>query len=173
LILGAADRITVSTALFPLALRQRSPKRERADALPPRRRRPVPRSKPQPTAIALEAAADAGRIDEVLELSAGLLAQNPLDAEVCFIRGLAQLGAGDPRAAVASLRQAVYARPGFGLAAFKLGRALELCGERGSATQAYSQALRALERGDDQEQVDSMTASDIAAACRMRIRALS
>jgi chemotaxis protein methyltransferase CheR len=187
LILGAADRITTSPQplssiradVLPVD-RRSSPRRPaRPTAEPVSRRRvapsaapPVPASRPAGLA-ALQAAADAGRLQEAIELASALLAENPLDADAYFIRGLAELGSGDPRAAVESLRAAVYARPDFGLAAFKLGRALELCGQASGAVQAYRQALHALHKAEQASADDRVGMNDIAAACHLRLRALA
>ena len=51
------------------------------------------------------------------------------DAAGDFQRGLEELERDEPAAAVTSLRRALYAEPGFGLAAFKLGGAHEALGD--------------------------------------------
>ena len=180
LILGAADRISARPSAPARPTTDRPVRRSQPRPRPERRRRlPVVDASPAPAAgspspeDAIRAAADAGRLEEVIALTGAVLAQNPLDARASFMRGLAELGAGNPQAAAVSLRRAVYAEPGFGMAAFKLGRALELCGERAGAIQAYRQALRAISRSDDADPSDSAATSDVAAACRLRLRTLT
>jgi chemotaxis methyl-accepting protein methylase len=99
--------------------------------------------------------------------------EDPLDAAAYFQRGLAELESDDPAAAVGSLRRALYAEPLFGLAAFKLGGALESLGDVPAARRAYEQALRALEPDERHEtllaQVDL---ADIARATRARLDVL-
>jgi chemotaxis methyl-accepting protein methylase len=99
--------------------------------------------------------------------------EDPLDAAAYFERGLAELESDDPAAAVGSLRRALYAEPLFGLAAFKLGGALESLGDAPAARRAYEQALRALEPDERHEtllaQVDL---ADIARATRARLDVL-
>ena len=74
---------------------------------------------------------------------------------------------------MSSLRRALYAEPLFGLAAFKLGGALESLGDVPAARRAYEQALRALEPDERHEtllaQVDL---ADIARATRARLAVL-
>jgi chemotaxis protein methyltransferase CheR len=121
------------------------------------------------------AAADAGRLDAAIELIGGVLARDPLNADALFVRGLAELGSGDANASVRSLRRALYVDPGFGLAAFKLGRAQEARGDTPGATQAYEQALRTLDGRENRAAriVGDVDAGDIAAVCRLRLRALT
>lgn len=94
------------------------------------------------------AAADAGRMTAAIELIGAVLAVDYQNAEAQFVRGLAELGAGDAQVATASLRRALYVRPNFWQAAFKLGRAQELAGDRAAAAQAYRRVLSTLDRGD-------------------------
>lgn len=94
-----------------------------------------------------------------------------LDADAYFLQGVELLDAGDPAAAAAALRRALYVDPTFGLAAFTLGRAHEAMGDFGAARRSYEQALRTLDLADDRhdhllEQVDL---GDVAAACRARL----
>jgi chemotaxis protein methyltransferase CheR len=110
-----------------------------------------------------------------IELIGSVLALDPLNAEAQFVRGLAELGAGDAQAATASLRRALYVRPNFWQAAFKLGRAQELGGDRAAAALAYKRVLRTLDRGDAEptSALDPVAPADVAAACRLRLRALA
>jgi len=98
----------------------------------------------------------------------------PLDANAYFVRGLEELSEGDPDSAVGSLRRALYIDPGFGLAAFQLGRAQEERGDGAAAARAYEQALRTLDPDDDRHDpiLDQVDIGDIAAACAMRLAAL-
>ena len=83
-------------------------------------------------------------------------------------------GAGvEPAAAVGSLRRALYAEPLFGLAAFKLGGALESLGDVPAARRAYEQALRALEPDERHESLlAQVDLADIARATRARLDVL-
>ena len=91
------------------------------------------------------------------------------------MRGLVELEAGQPREAIASLRQALYLDPGFGLAAFKLARAHEAAGDTGAARRCYEQALRILHAEDEayDELLGQVDLGDVAAACRTRLAALA
>jgi tetratricopeptide (TPR) repeat protein len=186
LILGAADRISASPPAAG-AIPALAPGRPRStpDASPKHKRMPAPQ---QPKAgpsdpgvatveaglVAAVAAADAGDLDTAVELAGAVLASEPLNAQAHFIRGLALLSNGDPRAAAESLRRALYVRPDFALAAFNLGRALELTGDRAAASNSYTRALRNCD-GPRAEVAtdDEISPGDLAAACRLRIRALA
>jgi chemotaxis protein methyltransferase CheR len=147
LVLGAADVLCAS------ATRIRAPVRL-GPALPPLPlqplRRPLGRLVPSPQAdVAHDAASD-------------------------FERGLAELERDEPAAAVTSLRRALYAEPGFGLAAFKLGGAHEALGDVQSAVRAYRQALRALEPHERHERsLDQIDLADVAAAAQARLDVLA
>jgi tetratricopeptide (TPR) repeat protein len=121
------------------------------------------------------AAANEGRLEAAVELTARLLAENPLDADAHFVRGLAELGLGDAQAAAGSFRRALYVDPSFGLAAFKLGRAHEACSDHTAAARAYDQALRTLADGDARhaELLGGTDIGDVAAACGIRLRSLA
>jgi chemotaxis protein methyltransferase CheR len=91
-----------------------------------------------------------------------------------FQRGLEELERDDPAAAVTSLRRALYADPGFGLAAFKLGRAHEALGDVTAAIRAYRQALRALDPHERHEPfLEQIDLADVAAAARARLDVLA
>jgi tetratricopeptide (TPR) repeat protein len=173
LLLGAADALCV-TGLRLLAPPSSAP--GPVAVCPPLRRplRPVPEQTPADRLASAFRAADDGRLDEAMSEATELLVEDPLNAQAYFLRGLVQLDAGDARAAVASLRGALYIFPTFGPAAFKLGRAYEALGDRVAARRAYEQALRALERGGDRHELilDQVDPDDIAAACQARIVAL-
>jgi tetratricopeptide (TPR) repeat protein len=124
-------------------------------------------SREQRLTAALDAA-DAGDSEDALDHLGTLLAADPLDADAHYIVGLVKLEAGQPEAAVIALRRAVYTDPCFGLAAFALGRAYDVLGDRRAVRRAYRMALRTLDPHDDRhawilQQVDI---GDIAVACR-------
>lgn len=121
------------------------------------------------------AAADAGRIAEAIAATERLLAADPLDADAHYIRGVAQLGSDDPAGAAESLRRALYVDPAFALAAFQLGRAYDLTGDRAAARRAYERALRTLAPDHERQRrlVADVDLADVAAACGARVAALS
>jgi chemotaxis protein methyltransferase CheR len=186
LMLGAADRISLPIGVQP-SLRQRersswrtrlSPSRPPSiDAsgtiLEPGLTDAPPDAASSGVQKALEAA-NAGRLTAAIEMIGEELALNPLNAQALFVRGLIELGSGDAQAATVSLRRALYARPDFGLAAFKLGRALELTGEDAAAAQAYKQALLIFVREDAvaPSVLGPVASTDVVAACRLRLRVL-
>jgi chemotaxis protein methyltransferase CheR len=95
------------------------------------------------------------------------------EADAAYVRGLAELESGDPAAAIASLRRAVYLDASFGLAAFALGRAHDAAGDVTAARRAYGQALRTLpEDGQADRLVGQVDVADVALACRARLAAL-
>jgi chemotaxis protein methyltransferase CheR len=95
------------------------------------------------------------------------------EADAAYIRGLAELEAGDHVSAIASLRRAMYLDASFGLAAFALGRAHDLAGDVTAARRAYGQALRMLpEEGQADRLVGQVDVADVALACRARLAAL-
>jgi tetratricopeptide (TPR) repeat protein len=85
---------------------------------------------------------------------------------------MAELGLGNASSAVESFRRALYVDPAFGLAAFKLGRAHDTCGDASAARRSFERALRTLDPADDRHHVvlDKVDIGDIAAACRMRLQ---
>ncbi len=180
LLLGAADRLCDTARR--LARLEELPAAEPGRRAPPRAsarplRRPLGRDQapaPSGLAVALRAANEGG-LDATLAATEGLLQRNPLDADAHFVRGLTELGSGEPEAAVRSLRRALYVDPTFGLAAFQLGRAHEERGDPTAAMRAYEQALHTLETEDPRhdlilEQVDL---ADVADACAMRLADLT
>ena len=95
-------------------------------------------------------------------------------AAAYFRRGLTELESDDPAAAVNSLRRALYVEPRFGLAAFKLGGALETLGDVPAARRAYEQALRALEPDERHEALlAQIDLADVARAARARLGVLA
>jgi chemotaxis methyl-accepting protein methylase len=116
-------------------------------------------------------AADAGEYAAAIELADGVLADDPLDAEAYFVRGLTELAGGDPGSAIGSLRRALYIDPTFALAAFQLAHAWDARGDARAARRAYAQTLRALDQDDARHQdlAAVVDVGDIAAACRARL----
>jgi chemotaxis protein methyltransferase CheR len=186
LILGASDRLSSSAqrlaeiAARPVPIaRGRAPRpvpRDRAERL----RKPLGRAggtaatavSPQEWTVrhALEAA-NAGEYAAAAEAVERVLADDPLDAEAYFVRGLTELAGGDPGSAIGSLRRALYIDPTFALAAFQLGRAQGERGDARAARRAYGQALRTLDPDDDRHRdlLAGVDVGDIAAACRARL----
>lgn len=193
LLLGAADRLCVPRG------RERAPRqpavapgrpgsaRRSGRAAAPRSLRhqgPTPRPRPSRRAPAappggaarrLEQRVADARIEDTAAAANEALAADPLSAEAYFLRATVELSMGDSSAAIASLRAALYARPEFAVAAFKLGSAYEVAGDERAARRAYEQALRTLDRDDRHhaELLGDVDIGDIAYACGARIRALA
>jgi tetratricopeptide (TPR) repeat protein len=175
LVVGAADALFGRVAR--LATVTHSPAaavRLIPEAVQRRLRRPHGRRAVVPRETVLAAAFDAanhGRRDEAFEHASALLADDPLDADAYFLRGLVELESGDAPRAVASLRRALYVDPSFGLAAFQLGRAHDAAGDGGAARRAYEQALRTLDPDDERHEplLQQIDLEDVAAACRARL----
>jgi chemotaxis methyl-accepting protein methylase len=119
-------------------------------------------------------AADRGELDLAVQLAKDVLAENPLDSQAHFIRGVAEFARNDARAAVEPLRRALYVDPNFGLAAFKLACVHDALGELGSARRAYEQTLRILDHCavEQTARADQLDLLDMAAACRNRLQEL-
>jgi chemotaxis protein methyltransferase CheR len=120
------------------------------------------------------AAADEGRGADAAAAVARLLREQPLNADAWFVRGLVELESGDAGGAVHSFRRALYVDPGFGLAAFKLGRAYDATREPDAARRAYEQALRTLgtNEGRHEHILAQVDHGDVAAACRTRLEGM-
>jgi chemotaxis protein methyltransferase CheR len=179
LVLGAADalmRITPRAAVRPApGAGAAQPGRPGGPAGHPRARPPGRRpalSREQRLAAALDAADRSDRGDALAQV-ASLLADNPLDADAHFVRGLVTLEAGEPDQAVAALRRALYADPTFSLAAFTLGRAHDALGDGPAARRAYERVLRTINPEDHRHELilQQVDIGDIAAACRARLGA--
>jgi chemotaxis protein methyltransferase CheR len=198
LILGAADRLTGTAARLAAAPVERE---RRKSTPPKRKlRRPIGLEEPERSGRAASAcsngdgseettgatdprrrledriedallAADAGDLDRTIEMIEDVLSREPLHPDALFVKGIAELGQGDPAAAIVSLRRALYVEPSFGVAAFELGRALERVGAAGAAQRAYGRALGSLEPSADRESVvlDRVDLGDVEAACLMRL----
>jgi tetratricopeptide (TPR) repeat protein len=181
LVLGAADRLCGSARRL---ARTDRPQRPQPTAPARTLRRPLGRdpveaapaaaAPPDDRLAAALQAANQGSLDDTLALTERMLHEDPLDANAYFVRGLAELGLGDPDSAAASLRRALYVDPAFGLAAFQLGRAHEGRGDGAAAARAYEQALRTLEPSDPRHDaiLDQVDLGDVAAACAIRLKAL-
>ncbi|MEO8687023.1 MAG: CheR family methyltransferase [Solirubrobacteraceae bacterium] len=146
LVLGAADVLCASASRLGAARPRPAPAAATARSL----RRPLGRLAPRPSvAGAHDAAGD-------------------------FQRGLEELERDEPAAAVTSLRRALYAEPGFGLAAFKLGGAHEALGDVPAAVRAYRQALRSLDPHERHEPwLEQIDLADVTTAARARLDVLA
>jgi Flp pilus assembly protein TadD len=120
-------------------------------------------------------AADRGELDLAVQIAKDVLAENPLDSQAHFIRGVAEFAREDARAAVEPLRRALFINPNFGLAAFKLACAHDALGELGSARRAYERTLRILDHcaAEQTARSDQLDLFDMAAACHTRLQELS
>jgi chemotaxis protein methyltransferase CheR len=177
LVVGAVDRLAGPLADAP------RPHRLRPPAPGPRMRRPArgakPRARPAdvPAAERVRGALDdvhAWNLEDVAKNTGALLEDDPLNVDAYFVRGVAQLAVGDAAGAVISLRRALYLRPDFGLAAFKLARAHEALNDPEAARRAYVRALHGLRPDDprDSALLDQVDLADIAIACRTRLAEL-
>jgi chemotaxis protein methyltransferase CheR len=174
LVLGAADALlrepapSPAPAVAPSCAEQPPPPTRSPDSS----RRPAAglRSRHDRLSAALDAA-DRGRRDLANVTLSAMLAEDPMDAEAQFVHGLVALEAGDPRAAAAALRRALYADSTFALAAFTLGRAYDGIGDGAAARRSYRQALHFLDPHDERADLmlKHVDIADIAAACRARL----
>lgn len=148
-----------------------SPERSRTLAGRPQQAQPHIKSTP---AEAMRAA-DRGELDLAVAIARDVLAEDPLDSQAHFIRGVAELAREDARAAVEPLRHALYIDPNFSLAAFKLACAHDALGELGPARRAYERTLRTLDHCAPEQTArsDQLDLLDIAAACHTRLQTLS
>jgi chemotaxis methyl-accepting protein methylase len=187
LVLGAADRLSG----HPRGSGQRQPSAAPPPRAATRSRRTSP-SAPKPSAPGSAAlasaigdgrperlssarrAADRGDLEVALQIVSDALATDPLDAEAYLIMGVAELARDRPRAAVGSLRRALYMDPTSGVAAFKLARAHDSLGESGPARRAYEQALRILELDAKERPVaEARDLAEVTTACRARLLTLA
>jgi len=119
-------------------------------------------------------AGDRGDLEGALRIAGDAVAADPLDAWAYCFMGMAELARERPRAAIGSLRRALYIDPTSGLAAFNLARAHESLGELGPARRTYRQALRTLEleiKGRPAAEAGDL--AEVTAACRARLHALA
>jgi chemotaxis methyl-accepting protein methylase len=199
LLLGAADRLSRQSALAAQVVRSSSVGLRASHARAPLDRAPghpptenktnadvgrlsqsagQPQRAPgdsRPTPVDAMQAADRGELDLAVQIAKDVLAENPLDSQAHFIRGLAEFAREDARAALEPLRRALYVDPNFGLAAFKLACAHDALGERGPARRAYEQTLRILDHCavGQTARADQLDLLDMAAACHNRLHELS
>ncbi|HXB64916.1 MAG TPA: CheR family methyltransferase [Solirubrobacteraceae bacterium] len=198
LLLGAADRLSRQSFPNARAVRPSGVGRRTSRAHTPLYKAPVkpskqtrtsadvehsqrigpPKRAPQrspPTPAEAMKAADRGELDLAVQIAKDVLAENPLDCQAHFIRGVAEFAREDARAAVEPLRRALFINPNFGLAAFKLACAHDALGELGSARRAYERTLRILDHcaAEQTARSDQLDLFDMAAACHTRLRELS
>lgn len=177
LLLGTADRLCGgASALTAPPLRapsRRGANRESRPHVSGRQAKPAAVRSAPSLAAALNAA-DAGRLDDALELTGAVLAADPLHCDANYVRGVAELARGEAAAAVTALRRALYLDPQFALAAFQLARAHDSLSQVESARRAYVQALRILEGGHAESTglIEGPDPTDLEAACRARLRVL-
>jgi chemotaxis protein methyltransferase CheR len=177
LLLGVADGLQRTLAGYQSGDRPVRAAGRAAPARPHAPARPPPPVAGRPSAphdqrlAAALAAADRGDRAGARTLVAKLLADDPLDADAHYLSGLVDLAGGEPQRAVRSLRASLYNDPGFGLAAFALGRAYDALAEPNAARRAYELALRTLDPADRRHEVllQQVDIADIAAACRLRL----
>jgi tetratricopeptide (TPR) repeat protein len=118
-------------------------------------------------------AADRGDLEAALQLAGAALAKDPLDAEAHLVIGLVELARDRPKAAIGSLRRALYVDPMSGLAAFKLAGAHDSLGELGPARRIYLQALRTLELDTRERPIaEGRDLAELTIACRARLQAI-
>jgi chemotaxis protein methyltransferase CheR len=129
----------------------------------------------RPTPADAMKAADGGELDLAVRIAEDVLAEDPLDSQAHFIRGVAELARNDARAALEPLRRALYIDPNFSLAAFKLACAHDALGELGPARRAYERTQRTLDHCAtvQRTRADQLDLLDIAAACHTRLEALA
>ncbi|MGI8593433.1 MAG: CheR family methyltransferase [Solirubrobacteraceae bacterium] len=157
------------------------PRREMEAPRPPLQTRPPVSSPPplaapavRPSAVDALRAADAGRLDDASQTARAALERDGLDSAAHYVNGVIELDRGDAPAAVVALRRALFLQPAFALAAFALGRAYDMLGRPDAAARAYAHGLRTLEQLPivHAELLGDAAPSDLATACRARLRAL-
>lgn len=178
LVLGAADRLSRQSLPTPRArLGDKSVGESRSRPSPapaPERRALTSPTEvpPRPTNADAMKAADRGELDLAVLIAREVLAEDPLDSQAHFIRGVAELARNDARAAVEPLRRALYIDPNLALAAFKLACAHDALGEVEPARRAYQRTLRTLDHaaaGQTQRSANRSDLLDIAGACHRRL----
>jgi Tfp pilus assembly protein PilF len=110
-----------------------------------------------------------------VRIAKDILAEDPLDSQAHFIRGVAELAREDPRAALEPLRRALYIDPNFSLAAFKLACAHDALDELGPARRTYERTQRTLDHcaAEQRTRSEDLDLLDIASACHIRLKALA
>jgi chemotaxis protein methyltransferase CheR len=177
LVLGAADSLSGGAAWRP------GPARSPRQAASVVNRRPRAPARPTPLARTSAprslrealAAADRGELGTALQITSETLERDPLDADAYYVRGLAELARRDARAAIASLRRAVYIDGDFSPALFKLARAHDSLGSTAAARPVYERTLRSLARYAETPHalVGTDALADIAVACHARLAAIA
>ncbi len=132
-------------------------------------------TRPRPTSGDAMKAADGGKLDLAVQIAQDVLAEDPLDSQAHYIRGVAELARQDARAALEPLRRALYIDPNFSLAAFKLACAHDALGELGPARRAYERTQRTLDHCATEQttRADQLDLLDMATACHTRLKALA
>jgi chemotaxis protein methyltransferase CheR len=174
LILGVADRLPGTSGRMDRRsddVRPPAPAPRRKPARPGAARRSAPVRRAEDRIEDAVTAADSGDLGRAISIASTVLERDPLNADAYFVRGLAELNRGEGPRAVESFRRALYVDPAFGLAAFKLGRAQDSCGEPAAARLAYERALRELDSSDERHRaiLDQVDVADVEAACRARL----
>ena len=158
---------------------------ERRAVLPDRRtagqarvpERRVTTRRPAPSEVArasgtdlVEAARQAllrGAYDEAARLAGQAVADDPLRAEVFYVRGLAMVEAGHDALAVVELRKAVYLDGSCGLAHFLLAGVLGRLGSPAAAAREYAAAAQTLGPSDaGAHELGGRSVAELAALCR-------
>ena len=118
--------------------------------------------------VVLRAALERGRYEEAALLAAQAAADQPLRADVHYLRGLALIEAGRNSEALPALRRAVYLDPDAGLPHFLLARALERAGDAAAAAREYRAAAGTLGRRVEEAaapELDGRRPAELAALC--------
>jgi len=155
--------------------RVKRPRTTPAPILPEQAPRELAAPHPRPTPADAMKAADGGELDLAVRIAQDVLAEDPLDSQAHFIRGVAELARNDARAALEPLRRALYVDPNFSLAAFKLACAHDALGELGPARRAYERTQRTLDHcaTEQRTRTDQLDLLDMASACHTRLEALA
>lgn len=170
LIMGAADRLCGSALPRP-GDRSRVPRRPAREPVTPAPKR-LPRAR---RVEQVRKAVEEWSLEATIGQADSTLADDPLDIDAYFVRGVAQLACDDAAGAVVSLRRALYLDPLFGLAAFKLARAQDALGEKDAARRTYARALKLLAADDARSRAlaDNVSLADVVHACTTRIAVLA
>ena len=111
----------------------------------------------------------AGRYAEAAQLATVVGADNAIQAEALYLRGLALVSCGRDEEAVVELRKAVYLAPRAGLGHFVLAGVLDRLGDRSAAAREYAAAAETLgsQPGDaTAEELGGRSVGELAALCR-------
>ena len=118
--------------------------------LPPPAAAPAHQARPDPGAATrrVRALANQGRIGDAIEACVEALAEHRDTAELAYLHGVLLTQTGEPAAAVAALRRALYLAPDLAVAHLALGDAARRCGELRTAQRAFRTAAELLGTGD-------------------------